>query len=184
MKSRCKLPIVIVLLACSLFASYSRNNSQSRLEKFTEVEIIGRVIKIVDGDTYHIVTGNYEQVKVRMAGIDAPEKGQSYFQKAKDFLGRLCFNKIVKIKIIDKDRNGRIIAESYLEDGTSLSHEMVKNGFAWHFKKYSSDEILARLEQQAQINKMGLWADKHPAAPWEFRAYRKKWKQRSHLNTN
>lgn len=177
MKYWCKLPMVIALLAGSLFACYSRSNAQNRLKKYEEVEIIGRVIKIVDGDTYHLLTGNYEQVKVRMAGIDAPEKSQPYFRKAKDFLGRLCFNKIVKIKIIDKDRNGRIIAESYLEDGTSLSHEMVKNGYAWHFKKYSSDKTLARLEQQAQINKVGLWADAHPVAPWEHRAQRKKGKK-------
>lgn len=173
MKHWCKLPIVIVVLAGSLLGYYSKGNSQNRLKKYGEVKITGRVVKIVDGDTYHLLTGNNEQVKVRMAGIDAPEKGQAYYQKSKDFLGRLCFSKIIKIKITDKDRNGRIIAETYLVDGTSLSHEMVKNGYAWHFKKYSSDETLARLEQQAQIKKMGLWANKYPVAPWEYRADRK-----------
>ena len=173
MKSWLTICSTVTLIAFPLFSCYSRSDSQSNLAPTIESVTKGKVIKIVDGDTYSLLTGNNIPVKVRMAGIDAPEKKQPYYQKAKDFLGQLCFNKVVTIKIIDKDRHGRIVAETQLDDGRSLSHEMVKNGYAWHFKKYSSDETLSRLEQQAKINKAGLWADDQPIAPWEYRALRK-----------
>ena len=137
----------------------------------------GVVIKIIDGDTYDLLIKDSTTVRIRMNGIDAPEKGQPFYQKSKDFLGQLCFQKNIRIVRTGKDRYGRVIAGSYLEDGRSLSYEMVKNGFAWHFKKYAPDTMLSRLETNAKQQGLGLWFDKDPVAPWTRRAQRKKRKK-------
>jgi micrococcal nuclease len=133
----------------------------------------GRVVKIVDGDTYDLLTADKKVLRIRMNGIDAPEKGQAFAQKSKDYLGQLCFKQTIRVQWYSKDRNGRYIADSYLPDGRSLSLEMIKAGYAWHFKKYSSDAILSNAELKARQQKAGLWADANPEAPWAKRARRK-----------
>jgi micrococcal nuclease len=135
--------------------------------------IDGRVVKIVDGDTYDLLTADKKVLRIRMNGIDAPEKGQAYGQKSKEYLGQLCFKQNIRVRWYSKDRNGRYIADGYLPDGRSLSLEMIKAGYAWHFKKYSSDAILSNAELKARQQKAGLWADANPEAPWVKRARRK-----------
>ncbi|MBK9983864.1 MAG: thermonuclease family protein [Saprospiraceae bacterium] len=78
----------------------------------------------------------------------------------------MCFGKFVRLEGNKIDNHGRRIAFSYLEDGTELSHEMIKAGLAWHFKKYNSNSDLANLENTARNAKLGLWSDKDPMAPW------------------
>ena len=107
-----------------------------------------------------------------MNGIDAPEKGQAYGQKAKDYLGKLCMQQTIRIQWYNKDRNGRYIADGYLKDGHSLSLEMIKAGYAWHFKKYSKDSVLDKAEIKAREEKLGLWMDNNPEAPWDRRKKR------------
>ena len=131
----------------------------------------GKVVKIVDGDTYDVVDSLQKLSRIRMNGIDAPEKKQAYGQRSKDLLGRLCFGKTVLIKVYSKDRNGRLIADSYI-NGQSLSLVMVEEGMAWHFKKYSKDPVLAQAETRARAAKKGLWADGNALPPWQFRAMR------------
>lgn len=130
--------------------------------------LIGYVVKIVDGDTYDILVGK-ATYRIRMAGIDAPERGMPFSKDAKQHLAAMCFNKKIKITFDKLDRNNRVIAFSYLEDGRELSYEMIKAGFAWHFLKYSHDAVFNQLEQQARLNKAGLWFDPHPIAPWDYR---------------
>lgn len=132
----------------------------------------GKVIKIVDGDTYDVLTSDYKTIRIRMNGIDAPEKKQPFGQKSKDYLGGLCFGKTVLVKPQSYDRNKRLIADTYTPDNKDLSREMVRAGYAWHFKKYSKDKNLADDENHARSNKAGLWADNEPVAPWEFRSKR------------
>jgi endonuclease YncB( thermonuclease family) len=131
-----------------------------------------KVIKIVDGDTYDVLTSDYKTIRIRMNGIDAPEKKQAYGQKSKDHLAKLCFGKQVFIKPLQYDRNKRLIADSFTEDKKDLSREMVRSGYAWHFKKYSKDKNLADDENHARSTSSGLWADNEPVAPWEFRSKR------------
>ena len=133
----------------------------------------GRVVKIVDGDTYDLLTPDNIVLRIRMNGIDAPEKGQAYGQKAKEYLGQLCFKQTISVQWYSKDRNGRYIADGYLPDGRSLSLEMIRAGYAWHFKKYSSDTVLSNAEIKARKQLLGLWADPNPEAPWIKRARRK-----------
>lgn len=104
-----------------------------------------------------------------MDGIDAPEKGMPYYKVAKSYLGQLCFQKTIIFIKTDDDNHGRVVAKSFLEDGRELGQEMIKAGFAWHFKKYSSDTLLANLEIEAREQKIGLWSDTRPIPPWEIR---------------
>jgi micrococcal nuclease len=133
-----------------------------------EHEQTGLVVKIVDGDTFDMLTKEKTTMRIRMNGIDCPERKQAFYQSAKNALAGYIFNKDVKLVISGRDRNKRIIATVYY-DGTNINLAMIQNGYAWHYKKYSSDTVYAKAEQQARIAKKGLWRIDHPIAPWDFR---------------
>ena len=101
-----------------------------------------------------------------MEGIDAPESGMPFYRVSKNYLGQLCFNQNVSVHINKIDEHGRYICFTYLEDGTELSHEMIKAGLAWHYKEFNSDEDLSKLELEARNAKIGLWSDNEPMPPW------------------
>ena len=110
------------------------------------------------------------QVKIRLAGIDAPETGQDYGSRAKQAASELAFGKDVTIRPTDTDRYGRTVAEVILPDGKSLNRELVGQGLAWWYSKYApGDRELERLESEAKANKSGLWAQPNPVAPWDWR---------------
>ncbi|MBO6185719.1 MAG: thermonuclease family protein [Chryseobacterium sp.] len=133
-----------------------------------------KVIGVKDGDTVEILMDGKPQV-VRLSHIDCPEKKQPFGNNAKQFASDLCFGKKVKLSTgWKKDRNKRLLAEIILSNGKNLNKELVKNGFAWHYKKYSKDNSYDDLEKQARKQKLGLWTDKSPTAPWEWRKSRKK----------
>lgn len=133
-----------------------------------------KVIGVKDGDTVEILMDGKPQV-VRLSHIDCPEKKQPFGNNAKQFASDLCFGKKVKLSTgWKKDRNKRLLAEIILSNGKNLNKELVKNGFAWHYKKYSKDNSYDDLEKQARKQKLGLWNDKIPTAPWEWRKSRKK----------
>lgn len=132
----------------------------------------GHVVKIIDGDTYDIVL-NRKQTRVRMFGIDAPERGMDYYKVAKEYLGSLCMNQMIRIEVINTDRYGRIVAKSFLSDGRELGAEMIKAGLAWHFKRYSDDESLSQFEIIARENRIGLWQANNPTPPWNYRKRKK-----------
>lgn len=128
-----------------------------------------KVIGIKDGDTFVLLIDEKEQV-VRFAHVDCPEKMQPFGSKAKQFVSEICFGKYVTLIHNNMyDRNKRLIAEVILQDGTNLNKELVKNGLAWHYKKYSKDKSYNELELQASQNKIGLWTDNEPIAPWAWR---------------
>ena len=135
------------------------------------VTITGKVVKVVDGDTFDVLDSSFKTIRIRMNGIDAPEKKQAFGEASRKQLASLCAGKVVRIIKYSTDRNKRWIADSYV-DGISLSHRMIQDGMAWHFVKYSSDTTLARLEQQARAKKIGLWSDPHAIAPWYYRSKR------------
>jgi endonuclease YncB( thermonuclease family) len=125
----------MLLVSCS---NRERNNRKE--SQLLPGDTAGLVVKIVDGDTYDILV-NRKTYRIRMNGIDAPERGQPYYQKSKDYLGSLCFQRKIKVVKLDVDRHCRTIAESFLDDSINLSYEMVKAGYAWHYKKYSKDSV-------------------------------------------
>lgn len=142
-----------------------RRNFVSQDNRF----ITGKIIHVLDGDTYDILIAGNKTVRVRMEGIDAPEKGMPFCNVAKKYLRDLCIQKTVKLKQTGTDQHGRTLGFTYLDDGRELSHEMLKAGLAWHYKKYNSDKDLVDLEIKAQNEKKGLWKDNNPLPPWEVR---------------
>jgi endonuclease YncB( thermonuclease family) len=142
---------------------------------FLPVDFTGKVVKISDGDTIEVMhNGNPE--KIRLYGIDCPEIshqageiGQPFGQTAKQFTKDLVSGQEVKIIEKDKDRYGRTVAIVELSDGRVLNEELLKAGLAWHYKKYDSNPIWQKMEDDAKAEKKGLWADKAPISPADWR---------------
>ena len=130
--------------------------------------IEGKVIKIADGDTFTLIFKNGFDVRVRLNGIDSPEKKQAFSKRAKQTLSDLIINKDVKVHYESKDRYGRVLGDVYVGN-VNINYEMVRRGMAWHFTRYSEDNILATLEKEARNNKIGLWVDSEPVSPWDYR---------------
>ena len=129
----------------------------------------GKVVGVSDGDTISVMRAG-KAVKVRLHGIDCPEKKQPYGTRAKQFTSDLAFGKEVTIRIQTTDRYGRTVAVVILPDGKNLNWEIVDAGLAWWYRKYATDDrILERLEAEAGEAKRCLWADKNPMPPWEWR---------------
>lgn len=129
----------------------------------------GKVIRVSDGDTIRVQTTT-EELKIRLFGIDCPEKDQPYGKEAQQRVYQLAFGKNVKVVQKSKDRYGRVVAEIMLPNGQNLNELLVKEGLAWHYTQYSNSLILAKLQREAKQQRRGLWADPNPVAPWEHRA--------------
>lgn len=160
--------IKLFLIGCFVFTTLL-SNSQS---------LTGKVVGIMDGDTFKLLTADSTLVKVRLANIDCPEKKQPFSARAKEFTSNAIFGKTVTINVQSKDRYRRFISNvtynNSLSDSLSLCHELVKNGLAWHYVRYSKDKTLQQLEDTARTSKIGLWQDPNPIAPWEWRESKKK----------
>jgi micrococcal nuclease len=137
-----------------------------------ENEISLAVYKVIDGDSFE-GRANGQNYRIRLFGIDAPEKGQDFYQKSKDRLGQLCKEGPILIKIRNKDYFGRWVADAYSVKGDFINQAMVKEGMAWHFTKYSKDPTLKKLERDARDAKIGIWSIRDPIAPWDFRKSKK-----------
>ena len=124
-----------------------------------------KVIKISDGDTITIIQ-NKQQIKVRLFGIDAPEKKQDYGQKSRQFLARLIAGQMVEIEPKGKDRYKRTLGIIHYKE-QDINAQMVLNGYAWAYTKYS--KIYVDHERLARENKRGLWQSSNPTPPWEWR---------------
>jgi endonuclease YncB( thermonuclease family) len=131
-------------------------------------ECFVRVVGITDGDTFKGLTADSQQVKCRIYGIDAPEKKQAFGNCSKQHLSDLIFGKSVKIKVQGKSWD-RAVVWVHTTDDKDIAAEMLRAGMAWHYKKYANDTLYATLEDQARNAKIGLWADKDPVAPWDWR---------------
>lgn len=131
----------------------------------------GKVVGIADGDTLTLLTADYQQLKIRLAQIDTPEKGQPYGDKAKQVLADLVFQENVKVIQTDTDRYGRIVGKVY-KGQLYINAMMVEQGAAWVYREYATDQALFDLETKAKELELGLW--KLPEAqitpPWEWRA--------------
>lgn len=102
-------------------------------------------------------------------GIDRPELHQAFGRKAKKFTSRMVFHKTVSLTRKDTDQYGRTLGVIEV-DGEFLDQALVRSGYAWHYRKFSSNRVLDSLENEARLNKRGLWADPDAMAPWEFRS--------------
>lgn len=130
-------------------------------------DISGKVIAVADGDTLTVLH-DQEQIKVRLAEIDAPEKAQPFGQKSKQFLSGLCFSKLARIEVKGLDRYGRTVGRVWC-DGIDANAEQVRFGMAWVYDKYVTDRSLYALQDSARGAKRGLWIDSDPVQPWVWR---------------
>lgn len=133
-----------------------------------------KVVGVTDGDTLVVLDGDSVQHKVRLAGIDAPEKKQAFGARAQQTLAVAVHRKTVVLDWHKKDRNGRLIAK-VLIGNRDVGLELVASGFAWHYKAYEREQSTedrlgyAAAELKARQRRSGLWADSAPVPPWEFR---------------
>jgi endonuclease YncB( thermonuclease family) len=108
--------------------------------------------------------------KIRLWGIDCPEKTQPFGTKARQFTGDAAFGKTVTVKVMDVDRYGRTVGVVYLPNGKALNDELVRAGLAWWYRQYSpAATYLGRYEQQGKAARRGLWVDGNPTPPWDYR---------------
>ncbi len=129
------------------------------------------VVGISDGDTLTArcgVPGSYQQVKVRLAEIDAPEKAQAFGHRSKEALSDLCFHVVAEVHSEGTDRYGRTIARVTCR-GRDASAAQLQSGMAWVFTRYAKDPALPPLEREARAARAGLWRDAEPVPPWERR---------------
>ncbi|NTU53410.1 MAG: nuclease [Chlorobiaceae bacterium] len=127
-----------------------------------------RVVKVADGDTITVLHNDNTQEKIRLYGIDSPEKTQPFGTRARQYISTLVFGKQVTMRTMSRDRYGRSVAWVSVGE-TNVNAEMVKAGYAWHYRQYSDDPALQQFENEARKAKRGLWADPHPVAPWDYR---------------
>lgn len=143
----------IIILFCSFLI-----NAQTK----------AKVIGVKDGDTVEVLLEGNVPVVLRLADVDCPEKLQPYGNNAKKFVSDEVFGKQITYYPTKTDRYGRTIAKIYYNK-KYLSEEIIKSGYGWWYKQYSKATHLQDVQNKAKKAKKGLWKDKNPIAPWEFR---------------
>lgn len=140
--------------------------------------LYGRVVGVADGDTVTVLDATNTQWKIRLMGIDAPEKKQAFGSKSKEYLSGLAFNKQVTVEYNKQDRYGRTVGKIII-NGVDANLEQVKAGMAWHYKQYQREQsvedrmIYTLAEEQARAGKRGLWIGPEPVPPWDWRKQQK-----------
>lgn len=135
--------------------------------------ITGEVVNVADGDTFTMKTITNEKIKIRLYGIDAPERGQDFGTKSRQLLNDLCYGKIVEVTVEDIDQYDRTLGTVYVDD-VNVNEEMVRNGLAWYYSHFVDNPRLDSLEQVARSEKLNIWSQKNPKSPFEFRQQKKK----------
>lgn len=156
-----KLAVLIIAIILSIVGCKSEE------VKEPVAAVVGKVVKVVDGDTLHVYS-NKGTYKIRLSGIDAPERGQAYGKRAKEHLEFLVAGKQVIAIVESKDRYGRYVASVKVQS-KDVCAEMLTAGYAWHYKQYDNNKYYDELQREAKKAKRGLWIDKKPQAPWEYR---------------
>lgn len=166
-----------MLIAVLLFMSCERKSGQKDSVSVQQEQMCDyyvQVVAVVDGDTFDGLTQDKIEIRFRIYGIDAPEKKQAFYDKSKKHLSELIYGKKVGVKVQKKrDGYGRPIVWVYSLEGQDVGAEMLKLGMAWHFKKYDNSQEYSNYENLAKINRVGLWSDKTPTAPWNYRKDKK-----------
>jgi len=129
----------------------------------------GKVVGIADGDTLTVLDDTKTQHKVRLLAIDAPESKQPAYQLSKQALSKKVFGKQVQVRWRDKDAYGRLLELLKTEGHSNVNLEMVSEGWAWHFVRYSKAKSFAAAEAKAREEQLGLWASADAVAPWDWR---------------
>ena len=143
----------------------------------------GKVVGVADGDTVTILDADREQHKIRLQGIDAPEKAQPFGQRSKENLSRLVFNKDVRVEWAKRDKYQRIVGKVWVQPAScptcpmtlDVGHAQITVGLAWWYRKYANEQLPADRaayefsEEEAKAKRAGLWVDSRPIPPWDWR---------------
>ncbi len=148
------ISVFLLLVPCLAFASWK-----------------GRVIGVTDGDTVKVLSNETVEVRIRLYGIDAPERRQDFGARSKQYLAGLVAGKDVRVEPFDTDRYGRTVALIFA-DGKCANEAMIRAGMAWVYGQYCTADFCTewkRLEAEARSNRAGLWTASTQQAPWDFR---------------
>ncbi|MDU1892742.1 MAG: thermonuclease family protein [Dysgonomonas sp.] len=138
----------------------------------SDTVLTGLLVRITDGDSVVLLTEDKQQIKVRLDGIDCPELGQPFSQKAKQFVGDICKDKEIKVHVTGKDRYKRTLGVLYA-DTINVNEALLSAGLAWQYK-FNKSADYAELEQEAKVKKLNIWSESNPVAPWDYRKSKKK----------
>ncbi len=162
----------------SRFSSKQERNSERAEEVWEAGEtLFGRVVRVDDGDTVWLESETGQNVRIRFQGIDAPEKGQDFGNRARQHLNSLVHEKKIRVKVDKTDQYGRIVGRIFLDSpsgSTDIEESMLRAGLAWHYSKFNNERNLAAAQKEARDQKCGLWSQKNPIPPWKWR-----WEQRN-----
>ena len=137
-----------------------------------------RVVAVSDGDTITVIDGLRNRYKVRLTGIDAPEKSQAFGDRSRQALASRVFDQEVIIELGQSDRYGRILSKVVM-NGADVNLKQVVSGMAWHYRKYQKDQTpedrvaYLQAESAARAAGVGLWRDRNATPPWDYRKSRK-----------
>lgn len=140
---------------------------------------MGRVVGVTDGDTIRLLDQAKKQHVVRLGSIDAPERGQPFGRAAKDALSAMAFNVQAEARCWKRDRYGREVCAVFV-GGRDVGLEMIREGYAWHYKAYEDEQReadraeYARLEAEARADRRGLWREPGAIPPWEWRRQKRR----------
>ncbi|WP_158222623.1 thermonuclease family protein [Rhodopirellula sp. MGV] len=139
-----------------------------RYDQDAEV-LVGRITRIVDGDTVILSIRGVGEAKIRLEGVDAPETGQRFGDESKSWLSSQILGKDVRAELTGSDRYGRKLGHLYVDSTNWVNQGLILAGLAWHYAKYNHDTRLASAQQTARGGALGLWADSQRIAPWDYR---------------
>jgi endonuclease YncB( thermonuclease family) len=156
----------ISLFLCLILTFISCNNQPQKKKTF---DLQGRVVSVYDGDTFTLLTADKQQHKIRLHGIDCPERKQDFGNVARQKLSEIIFGQEVKVLQTDIDRYQRIVGIVYNSKGDCANEELLRAGLAWHYRQYDDNEEWARMEKEARAAKRGLWSQPNPLPPSQYR---------------
>jgi endonuclease YncB( thermonuclease family) len=163
----------ILVVACLISLSVTpRKATHHNGQALRGDVIVGRVVSIADGDTLTVLDKSDLQYRIRLFGIDAPEKTQPFGKQSKKNLADKVFGETVRVEVVDIDRYGREVGRIYLGE-RFINLEQVRDGCAWRYTSYDRHHEFDAAEAAARAQRRGLWSDPHPTAPWEFRHARR-----------
>ena len=161
------LAAMLAACGCSRREPVPERSGQRPVAPRLATELAGKAAGVMDGDTMVLSAGGAER-KVRLARIDAPEKSQPFGPEAKACLEGMVTGRSVRVSWNREDMYGRVIGEVVVR-GRSVNEAMVEKGMAWQYAEYDKSADLKALESKARTNRLGLWSQAEPEAPWDYR---------------
>lgn len=135
----------------------------------SQTTIQGRSVHVSDGDTFTLLDDNNTQHRIRLEGIDAPERGQEFGNRSREYLANMIVGKRVTVTYTEKDKYERILGKVTTDSIHDINLRMIQSGMAWHYSYFNSEKEYANAEKEARNEIVGLWIDVDPINPYKFR---------------